>query len=451
MIDRTKLDFGGRARRLRLDTLVRLRWFAVAGQFAAVLLVRFVAGFPLPLGLCLGVIAASACLNIGLRLVFPRGSRLADGPAAAMQAFDIVQLVALLSLTGGIENPFAILALAPVMISAVSLPRWMTAMLLALMVGASLAIVHVHLPLPWPDGGSFSLPLLYRYGLWVALCLSGAFVCLYAGRVAEEARRLGDALAATEFALVREQHLTQLDGLAAAAAHELGTPLATITLVVKEMLRHPDRAGSREDLDILAQQTTRCREILGKLTSLGSDAGGMFDVMSLGLLIEEAVAPHRNFGVAVRVDLAGKGPEPHCRRSPGMLYGLGNLVENAVDFARGKVHVRASWTEATVSILIEDDGPGFPPDVLGQAGEPYLKSRRDARKAKVEEGSGLGLGLFIAKSLLERSGAKLTLQNAPAPGRGARVRLQWARTAFEQDAGQTPRGAARPATAATAA
>ncbi len=440
-IDSTAIDFGGRARRLRLDTLVRLRWFAIAGQLAAVLLVRFVAGFSLPLGLCLGVIAASACLNLGLRLVFPRGSRLSDGPAAAMQGFDIVQLVALLSLTGGIENPFAVLALAPVMISAVSLPRRMTAMLLALMMAASLVIVHVRLPLPWVEGGAFSLPLLYRYGLWIALCLSGGFVCLYAGRVAEEARRLGDALAATEFALVREQHLTQLDGLAAAAAHELGTPLATITLIAKEMLRHPDRPASKEDLDILTQQTARCRGILGTLTSLGSDGDGMFDVMSLGLLIEEAIAPHRNFGVGVRADLAGQGPEPHCRRSPGMLYGLGNLIENAVDFASAEVHVRASWTEATVSILIEDDGPGFPPDVLGQAGEPYVTSRRDARKNKVEEGSGLGLGLFIAKSLLERSGAKLTLENAPAPGRGARDRLKWPRAAFEQDAAKPARAA----------
>ncbi len=434
MAERSKSDFGWRARHLRVETQVRLRWLAVGGQLAAVIFVHFVLGFALPLAACLGTIAASAILNIGLRLAFPRTHRLSDGPAAALLAFDILQLTALLFLTGGIENPFVILALAPVMISAVSLPRNLTVMLLILMIGASLLIARTHLPLPWHEGELFSLPLFYRIGMWASLSLGGAFVCMYASLVSEEARRLSDALAATEFAVVREQHLTQIDGLAAAAAHELGTPLSTITLVVKDMLTHPDRVA-REDIETLAQQTARCREILGTLTSLGSDSGGVFDTMALGVLIEETVSPHRDFGVTVSVELQGAPPVPLCRRSPAMLYGLGNLIENAVDFAESAVTIGASWNSQSVTILIDDDGEGFAPDILTQAGEPYVSSRSVSSDRSSDEGGGLGLGLFIAKTLLERSGATLQLGNAAAPDHGARITIEWPRAAFEAGVG----------------
>jgi two-component system sensor histidine kinase RegB len=431
MHERTILDFGRRARSLRVDTLVRLRWLAIAGQLAAVLLVRFEFGFVLPLDMCLSVIAVSAILNIALRIAFPRTHRLADRPAAMILAFDLAQLAILLYLTGGIENPFIILALAPVMISAVSLPGTLTGVLLGFMVISSLVLTQAHLPLPWDPAMPLELPLLYSIGVWVALCLGGAFVCFYANRVADESRRLSDALAATELVLVREQHLTQLDGLAAAAAHELGTPLATITLVVNEIARSPERPVSRDDIDTIAQQTARCRDILRTLTSLESNAGGMFDEMSLAVLLEEAVAPHRNFGVAVVVDTNGPPPEPRCRRSPGVLYGLGNFIDNAVDFATTAVAIHAHWSDTRVTIQITDDGPGFSPDILMQAGEPYVTSRSDSRRAKSDESSGLGLGLFIGKSLLERSGATIKLANNPAPAVGARITIEWPRTSFE--------------------
>ena len=434
MPDRQQIEFGWRARHLRVETQVRLRWLAIAGQLAAVLFVHFGLRFALPLMACLSLIVASATLNLALRLTFPRTHRLADGPAAASLAFDIAQLAALLSLTGGIENPFTILLLAPVMIGAVSLPRHLTLMLLALMIGVALMLTRFHMPLPWQGGELFTLPPLYRIGLWVALGSGGAFVGMYASRVSEEARRLSDALAATELAVLREQHLTQIDGLAAAAAHELGTPLATITLVVKDLLQHPERPASREDIETLAQQTARCRQILRTLTSLGSENDGVFDAMTLGVLIEEVVAPHRDFGVGVDVDLSGSAPEPRCRRSPTLLYGLGNLIENAVDFATTTVTIHANWTATNVSILIADDGAGFEPDILTQAGEPYISRRSGDRRAKGDEGGGLGLGLFIAKTLLEKSGATLTLENAPSPAQGARVAIRWPRRAFEENA-----------------
>jgi two-component system sensor histidine kinase RegB len=337
-----------------------------------------------------------------------------------------------LFLTGGIENPFVMLFLAPVMISAVSLPGRLTLALAALMIACATGLTVQHWPLPWYSHERLALPLLYRVSIWVALVLGAAFIGIYAARVAEEARRLGDALTATELVLAREQHLTQLDGLAAAAAHELGTPLATITLVAAELRKQmPQDASVKEDLGLLAQEIARCRTILGKLTSLSEDSDGVFGRMKLSQLIEEVVEPQRHFGVEVSVSQGGEGPEPICLRNPGILYGLGNLVENAIDFARSEVCIKATWSAQAVTVTIEDDGPGFSPDVLSHLGEPYVSTRFD-RKSKSEEGSGLGLGLFIAKTLLERSGATVKTTNAKLPSTGACIVIRWSRELFER-------------------
>lgn len=433
MSDFTITDLGHSARRLRVDTLVRLRWLAVAGQFLALLIVHFGLGFPLPITLCLLVVASSAALNIGLRLSFERNHRLSEWPATALLTFDLLQLASLLYLTGGLDNPFVVLALAPVVIGAVSLPRGHAAYLVMLMIGLALALAFHHWPMPWIEGAALSLPPIYRAGIWIALGLAGVFVALYAARVAQEARLLSDALAATELVLAREQHLSQLDGLAAAAAHELGTPLATIALVAKEWTKHPEAPPAPDDLELLSQQVRRCREILGKLTSLGNDPGSLLTRMTMSVLLEEVVQPHRNFDVEVKVALVGPAPEPVCARSPGVLYGLGNLVENAVDFARSSVETRAEWSASEVSVTIADDGPGFAPDILSSLGEPYVTTRAADRRAKIDETTGLGLGLFIAKTLLERSGASVRLSNRSGPQTGAVVEIRWPKTEFERD------------------
>ena len=440
MPELTNIDLGRPARRLRVETLSRLRWLAVAGQAVAVLFTYYGLRFPLPIMACLSVIALSGLVNIGLRLRFPVSHRLDDTPATVLLGYDLVQLSVLLFLTGGLENPFSMLFLAPVMISAASLSPVRTLLLGGLTGLAATILVNWHLPLPWQPGQELRLPFLFSAGIWVAIVLGVAFIGIYASRVAEEARQLSDALAATELVLAREQHLTQLDGLAAAAAHELGTPLATITLVVKEMLQlvqpHTpaiDAAQISDDLRLLDQEVRRCRTILGKLASLGDEKAGPFQDMSLSHLIEEVVGPQRNFGVAVEVTPDGDGPEPVCRRNPGMLYGLGNLVENAIDFAREKVRIEARWNRDIVSLWIRDDGTGFASDILSRVGEPYVTTRGSDRRSKSEVGSGLGLGLFIAKTLLERSGATVVASNAPPPGTGAVVKISWPRNIFEPE------------------
>jgi len=418
------------SRHLRLDTLVRLRWLAIAGQSLAVAGVYFGLGFPLPFGWCFSVIAVSAWLNIALRIRFPLSHRLQDRAATALLGFDIAQLAALLFMTGGLQNPFAILFLAPVMISATALPPQRTLVLGLLAMALATLLSRYHLPLPWAGDDRPVLPAFYQLGNWAALVLGLGFTGIYAWRVAKEARDLSDALAATELVLAREQHLSQLDGLAAAAAHELGTPLGTIALVARELTRlAPPDGEMAEDIALLREQVERCRGILGKLSSLQDEDAGPLGQLTLRLLIEETAGPQRPFGVPFEITMTGDKPEPVCRRNPGMIYGLGNIVDNAVDFARSAVAITAEWNQSQVVLVIADDGPGFPPDVLMRAGDPYLSRG----SAEGRAGGGLGLGLFIAKTLLERGGATLEFSNRPAPASGASIRITWSRDDFEAD------------------
>lgn len=417
--------------RLRLDTLVRLRWLAIAGQSAAVVAVHAGLGFSLPVGPCFAAIAASAVINVILRVRYPVSERLDTGRAGALLAFDVLQLAALLFLTGGLQNPFAILFLAPVLISATALPPVATLLLGLLVAACATFLMFFHLPLPWVDEAPQTLPLLYVAGVWVAIMLALAFIGVYAWRVAEEARQLSDALSATELVLAREQHLTALDGLAAAAAHELGTPLATIFLVTKELDRAtaPDHPH-KEDIELLRTQVERCRGILRTLTSLGNE-GAPHARMKVTHLLEEVAAPQRSFGVEVAILCRdSEGEEPHVARNPAILYGLGNIVENAVDFAQTRVELAVRWTGESVEITISDDGPGFAVDVLTRLGEPYVTTR-GVRVEGSDDASGLGLGVFIAKTLLERSGAEVHFDNAPPPATGAVITAVWPRRSFE--------------------
>src|SRR4051812_23494021 len=432
MTDVDASDFRLPQRYVRLDTILRLRWLAALGQLTAIFIVAQGLEFTFPTLACVAVVGVSALLNLALQTAFNPMQRLEPVYAAALLALNIVELAALLFLTGGLQNPFSFLFLGPVLISATVLPIRLTIGLALLAFACPSALVFFHLPFPWDSEDPLVLPPIYLFGVWLSIVLAIGVTSLYAFQATEEARKLSDALAATELVLTREQHLTQLDGLAAAAAHELGTPLSTIFLISRELEKTVDGDGPlASDLKTLREQAQRCRDILAKITQLSS-SGAPFDLMPLSTLIEEVVAPHREFGVTIKVRLAVAATrEPVGARNPAILYGVGNILENAVDFARTTVEVNAWWNAETVEIIISDDGPGIAPDILKRIGEPYLSRRRSAD----DERTGLGLGVFIARTLLERTGAKVSFSNRTFPDHGAVVQIAWPRARFETEEG----------------
>ncbi|PST64773.1 MULTISPECIES: ActS/PrrB/RegB family redox-sensitive histidine kinase [Rhizobium] len=418
------------SRRLRLQTLVRLRWLAVGGQTVTVMIVAFWLKFPLPLLACCVLIACLAWINFFLTLRYPPTHRLEPPAAFALLGLDLLQLCGLLLITGGLANPFSALVCVPVIISFASQPIRYSMTLIVLAMICITGLAFSPFPLPWYDGVEINVHSVMQLGVWCSIASTMAFAAFYAYRVSMEATQLADALSATELVLQREKHLSQLDGLAAAAAHELGTPLATISVVAKEMereLREDDRF--REDVALLRSQSERCRDILRRLTTLSSEDEAHMRRLTLSSMMEEIIAPHREFGI--KLELIEKSPrvgEPVLNRNAGIMYGLGNLIENAVDYARKKVTVTVEYDPNTLAIVIEDDGNGYSADILTRIGEPYVTTRQ-----RDDTAGGLGLGLFIAKTLLERSGAVLIFGNRDPETPGARIRIEWPRMLIDSN------------------
>lgn len=425
---------------VRIRTLTTLRWLAVAGQLSALLIVHFALGFPVPLGLCLAVSAASAWLNIFTMLRFSAQRYLSDAEAALYISFDIVQLCALLFLTGGLQNPFAVLILAPVTIAASVLPVRLTILIGSLAFAGISLLAAFHLPLPWRPGEPLAFPAILIIGIWVSLSFAVAFFAAYAHRVAAEASELRGALAASQLVLAREERLAALGGLAAAAAHELGTPLATIQLTAKEMADELKGEGLlEEDAMLLVSQAQRCREILGRLSNRGDAGDIMMDRIAVDLLLKEAAGPFvdERAGPAVIFEVKGGGanePPLVLQRRPEIIYGIRNIIENAVGYARSKVLVSADWDAQVFRIEVHDDGPGFSPEILGRLGEPYLGARTRSGARPGAKKGGLGLGFFIAKTLLERAGAEIRFDNRPwdddPASAGAWVEARWPKAAI---------------------
>jgi two-component system sensor histidine kinase RegB len=427
-------DFGGSRRaRLRIRTLITVRWVTVAGQFATVIFVRFGLGFDLPLAACLTLIGLSAWMNWLLVLASSSSQRqVADWEATAQLAFDILQLAGLLYLTGGTVNPFSLLIIAPVVLAAATLPLRHVLGIALLAVICTIALSINFLPLPAPEATPFSIPIVNRIGNVLSRILGIAFCAGYAWQAASEAARMELALDTTNAVLAREQRLSALGALAAAAAHELGTPLATISIVAKEMARGAaEGTPAKEDADLLVSQAERCRDILRRLTADPDAADDVHGAMSLGQLVEEAVAPHTK-EAEVRVEAVISGPRgeepPDVRRLPEVLHALTSFVENAVDFARSEVLITARFDDRNITLEIKDDGPGFAPDILAKLGEPYVTSRPGAEGSRSGH-IGMGLGFFISKTLMERTGGVVTFRNGKAGG--AVVTVRWPRDALD--------------------
>ena len=405
---------------VRLRTLVTVRWIAIAGQTMAVLAASFAMGFQLPLSYCALLISASASVNIVAQMVFPAEKRLTEQGTLLSLFFDLAQLVTLLMVTGGLNNPFAVLILAPVTISATALRLQSTIWLGVSAMAAVAVMATFYLPLIQADGTVMEAPELFRSGMSAALAIAVVFLSVYARRVTVEGFAMNQALTATQFALAREQRLAAIGGIAAATAHELGTPLATIKLVAGELARDVrDQPELAEDVALIRREAERCGEIMTDLSQSARD-DSQIRVTPVVALVEEAAAPHSGRGKAVIIRfngaLAGEADadQPMVARSPELIHGLRNVIQNCVDFAATTTWVDIDFDGTALRIAIGDDGPGFSAEVLPRLGEPYVSTRQRGEPRAGDDPSeyeGMGLGLFIARTLLQRTGADIAFAN----------------------------------------
>ena len=430
---------------VRLRTLIILRWLAILGQAITILISKFFIGLQIELSFCFLAISASVLINLIAIFLFPANRRLPERDFLAMLLFDLIQLAVLLYLTGGLNNPFSILILAPVTVSAMTLRPFSTFFLSGLAIILVSILAFDHLSLITESGKIISLPILFVFGFWVALMIGIVFLAFYARRVASETHLMSQALLATQMALSREQKLTDLGGVVAAAAHELGTPLATINLASSELIEElKNNSELMDDAILIREQVERCKIILDSMGRNGKDDLLVKNVPIINL-IEEAAEPHLNRNKTINLsstsDNNNKIKVPSINRKPEIVHGLRNLIQNAVDFSNTEVWIDTVWDEHEIKVLISDDGDGYPTDILSRIGDPFIK-RRDAltSKQKRPEYEGMGLGLFIAKTLLERSGANIEFSNgydikAMSPhnfqSRGAVAKVTWVRQIIE--------------------
>jgi two-component system sensor histidine kinase RegB len=417
---------------LRVRTLVNVRWMVIIGEVALVAAMALGLRYHAPYIACLGVIAAGAFLNLLTGVAWPMQRVLGDREAVAQLSFDLLQVAALMGLIGGTANPFVLVLIAPATLAAATLPLRPMLIVCGLASALSLGLAVVSLPYP---AASLEPRLTLEYRL-ISAVANVAGIALVAGYVRQsvvEAARMALALDVTQAVLAREQRLSALGALAAAAAHELGTPLATISIVSKEMVREAPTPQVKEDAELLMQQAERCREILRRLAATPDKATDeVHERLSLRQLVQEVIEPHTSASKEVRVEAIVTGAKnvktPDIRRLPEITHAFTSFVENAVDFAQSEILVSARFDAETITIEVRDDGPGFAPEILAKLGEPYVTSRPGAEGSRTGH-IGMGLGFFISKTLLERTGAKVSFQNGKP--RGAIVSARWSRSELE--------------------
>ena len=414
-------------------TVIMLRSLFILGQLTILLVIWQVLKWPFEAAPCLGLMAASIALNVALALS-PMAKRQArPWEVTVVLAFDIVQLTVLLWWTGGVLNPFAVMLIFPISVGGNALPPRFSAGLCALAIVAATALKlqsppHMVTAAMTADVGA------YRLSRSLALIVALVFAAAYAAWSSARGAQRELALHVTDTVLAREQRLSALGALSAVIAHELGTPLATIAIVATEMAREAPAGPMRDDANLMVEQARRCRDILRRLAEEPERPDALHERMSLMQFVREIVEPYAKAS-DVRVEAVVTGPPdviaPDLWRRPEILHAISTMVENAFDFARGEILLTARFDLETVSVEVRDDGPGFSPPILARLGEPYVTSRPGAEGSRTGH-VGMGLGVFIAKTLLERSGARVAFANGAS--RGAIVTARWPRSRLEAPA-----------------
>ena len=408
---------------LNLDrkTLVFLRWIAIFGQLFSVNLVYFFLDLNFPVLLCHIVIFIGLFTNIYLQFGL-KVTLLKDLYSTVFLVYDIIQLSVLLFFTGGIFNPFAILLIVPTIVSSTFLSMGSTIILGTLTIFLLFTLTFFNLPLPGMEEYVLSFPNYYVTGILISLIIGLIFLSYFGIRFAGETKKRSDALNKLQQILAKEYELESLGGQAAAAAHSLGTPLATISVVAKEMRKEVgDSSKLTKDIDLLISQTKRCSEILKKISQKKIISDEFLSSMSFEDLLEEIIKSFKESSEKkIELNTDKDVNKIDIRRNPELVYGLRNFIGNAVKFSNQDILISIVSDNINLYVLIEDDGPGFPEDIIKALGEPYIKSKSKLSKIN----AGLGLGTFLGKTLLERQSAVISFDNDSSL-KGAKVKIKW--------------------------
>ncbi len=411
---------------LNLDrkTLINLRWIAIFGQFAAINVVYFYLNLDFPIKTTYIIIFIGLTTNLFLQFKI-KSSELKDFYAAIFLFYDLVQLSLLLYLTGGISNPFTILLIIPTIVSSTFLSMGTTIILGIFTLLCLFLLTIFHYPLPGIHEHSITFPKLYLAGYFVSIIIGLTFLSYFGIRFAGENKRRSEAISKLQQVIAKEYELESLGGQAAAAAHSLGTPLATISVTAAELKKEirNDKEISR-DIDLIIDQTKRCGEILKKISKKQIIEDSFFKKTNLENLLDEILESFKETSSKKIILITSNDKNKrNFKRTPELVYGLRNFIGNAVKFSKSLVEIKIISNEKLVKIIINDDGPGFPEDVIDVLGEPYVKSK----SFEVSSNSGTGLGTFLGKTLLERQLASLSFEKDKDLG-GASVIISWSNT-----------------------
>ncbi len=408
---------------LNLDrkTLINLRWIAILGQFSAIILVYFYLNLKFPIIFAFLIICLGFLTNLYLQFRI-KARELKDFYAATFLTYDLVQLSILLYLTGGISNPFSILLIIPTIVSSTFLSAGTTIILGFITLFFLFMLTIFHFPLPGIHESALTFPKLYLTGYFVAIIIGLVFLSYFGIKFAGENKRRSDAIRKLQQVIAKEYELESLGGQAAAAAHSLGTPLATISVAASELKKEiGNNKEISKDIDLIVSQTKRCGEILKQISKKQIIEDSFFKKTTLENLLDEIIDNFRETS-AKKISLVTKKDrnKVEFKRTPELVYGLRNFIGNAVKFSRSNVEIMINSNEEYIEVSINDDGPGFPDDVVEKLGEPYIKSK----SILVKSNSGTGLGTFLGKTLLERQMANLSFSNKSTLG-GASVNINW--------------------------
>ena len=408
---------------LNLDknTLTILRYIAIFGQFIAVNIVFYYLKLSFPINESYVIIFIGLLTNIFLQFRV-KVNQLKDSYASFFLLYDLIQLSILLYLTGGILNPFSFLLVIPAIVSSTFLSMGTTIILSAITSFMLFLITYFYLPLPGMNEEIFNVPNFYKLGLLMSILIGLIFLSYFGIRFSGESKKRSEALNKLQEVIAKEYELESLGGQAAAAAHSLGTPLATISIVAKELKKEiGDNKEVSKDIDLLISQTKRCSEILKKISKKQIEEDSFLSSIKLEDLLEEIINSFKETS-SKKIELFIKNDKNKIdiQRSPEIIYGLRNFIGNAVKFSKSKVKIDLKSDKKVIEIKINDDGPGIPEDLINKIGEPYIKSK----SKELSPNSGLGLGTFLGKTLLERQNAKLLFRRNSDLG-GALTIISW--------------------------